>query len=154
MDRIAALERVTDATAPPPAAGGPVRGGSGLLKDQAACPFRAFAARRLAAAPIALAHAGLDAMARGILVHRVLETVWRRLGTKRALDATGAADLDALVADAAGRAVDEARARRPTTLSGRFAASATASRASRASGSRSSAVAASSPCSRSRTAAR
>jgi len=122
IHRSAALERVADATAPALAADGPVRGGAGLLKDQAACPFRAFAARRLAAAAIELPHAGLDAAERGILVHRVLETVWRGLGSKRALDGIGAAELAALLAGAAERAVDAARAQRPTTLAGRFAA--------------------------------
>ncbi len=121
IHRGGALERVSDGAAPPLGAGGPIRGGTGLLKDQAACPFRAFAARRLAARPLDAPHAGLDAMERGTLVHRVLEGVWRRLGTKRALDALLAPERAALIADAAEEAIAEARRRRPATLRGRFA---------------------------------
>ena len=121
IHRSGALERVSDGAAPPLAAGGPIRGGTGLLKDQAACPFRAFAARRLAARALDAPHAGLDAMERGTLVHRVLERVWRRLGTKRALDALAAAERAALIADVAEDAIAEARRRRPATLRGRFA---------------------------------
>jgi RecB family exonuclease len=61
-------------------------------------------------------------MERGTLVHRVLETVWRKLGSKQALDALAAADLHALVARAADDALAAQRTRRPTTLRGRFAA--------------------------------
>ena len=118
----ARVERVAGAAAPPLPADGPIRGGASLLKDQAACPFRAFAVRRLAARAIDAPHAGLDAMERGTLVHRVLEAVWRKLGSKRALDALGAADLDALVVRAADDAIAAQRAKRPTTLRGRFAA--------------------------------
>jgi len=117
-----ALERVPDAQAPALAAEGTIRGGAGLLKDQAACPFRAFAARRLAARPLDAPHAGLDAAERGTLVHRVLEGLWRKLGSKRALDALGAAERDALIALAVDRALAGARDRRPATLAGRFAA--------------------------------
>jgi probable DNA repair protein len=54
-------------------------GGSGLFKAQAACPFRAFAEYRLAAKPFARPEPGLDAMARGSLIHRALELVWEDL---------------------------------------------------------------------------
>ena len=63
-------------------------------------------------------HAGLDAMERGSLVHRVLEAVWRKLGTKAALDAISAPDLDALVAQAAEEAIARIRRERPAALAG------------------------------------
>jgi probable DNA repair protein len=122
IHRSARVERVPGAAAPALRADGPIRGGASLLKDQAACPFRAFAVRRLAARAIDAPHAGLDAMERGTLVHRVLEAVWRRLGSKQGLDALAAAELDALVAHAADDALAAQRTRRPTTLRGRFAA--------------------------------
>jgi ATP-dependent helicase/nuclease subunit B len=117
----AALERIPDATAPALGHDRAIRGGASLLKDQSACPFRAFAVRRLAARGVDVPHAGLDAMERGTLVHRVLEAVWRRLGTKRALDALAAPELDALLTRAADEAIAQARTKRPTTLRGRFA---------------------------------
>ena len=122
IHRSARVERVPGAAAPALRADGPIRGGASLLKDQAACPFRAFAVRRLAARAIDAPHAGLDAMERGTLVHRVLEAVWRKLGSKQTLDALAAADLHALVARAADDALAAQRTRRPTTLRGRFAA--------------------------------
>jgi probable DNA repair protein len=131
IHRSARVERVPGAAAPALRADGPIRGGTSLLKDQAACPFRAFAVRRLAARAIDAPHAGLDAMERGTLVHRVLEAVWRRLGSKQGLDALAAADLDALVAQAADDALAAQRTRRPTTLrGGSRRSSATASSAS------------------------
>jgi ATP-dependent helicase/nuclease subunit B len=122
IHRAAAIERLADAAAPAPDASGTIRGGASLLKDQAACPFRAVAIRRLRAEGLELPQAGLDAAERGSLVHRVLEAVWRKLGTKAALDALPAPDLDALVAQAAEEAIARARTRRPAALGGRFAA--------------------------------
>ena len=122
IHRAAVIERLVDATAPVLDASAGIRGGASLLKDQAACPFRAVAVRRLGAEGLEIPQAGLDAAERGNLVHRVLEGVWRKLGAKSALDALSAPDLDALVAQAAEAAIERARKRRPTALGGRFAA--------------------------------
>jgi len=62
-------------------------GGVGVFADQAACPFRAFSLRRLAAAPVAEPHAGLDAAERGTTAHRMMEAVWRDLGDHATLAA-------------------------------------------------------------------
>jgi probable DNA repair protein len=53
-----------------------IAGGADVLKDQAACPFRAFAARRLTAQPLNRTEWGLDAAQRGNLQHHILEAVW------------------------------------------------------------------------------
>ena len=95
--------------------------GTAAIKDQAACPFRAFARHRLDAPGIETPHTGLDALERGTLVHRVLAQAWSQLKSKDALDAISAADLDALLGQAAEDAVARIRRDRPTTLSGRFA---------------------------------
>jgi probable DNA repair protein len=115
-------ERIPDWRAPAPGADDAAHGGSSLMKDQSACPFRAFARHRLGAEGIEPLHTGLDAIERGTLVHRVLALAWNRLGSKRALEATGAAELHALLAAAAGEAIAEKKGERPTTLAGRFAA--------------------------------
>jgi ATP-dependent helicase/nuclease subunit B len=73
------LEVLDDLQAPPLAAGEAVRGGVGIFADQAACPFRAFALRRMAAVPVAEPHAGLDAAERGTTAHRMMEAAWRDL---------------------------------------------------------------------------
>jgi ATP-dependent helicase/nuclease subunit B len=53
-----------------------IAGGADVLKDQAACPFRAFGLRRLAAKPLNRTEWGLDAAQRGSLLHAILEAVW------------------------------------------------------------------------------
>jgi ATP-dependent helicase/nuclease subunit B len=53
-----------------------VAGGADVLKDQAACPFRAFATRRLATQPLNRTEWGLDAAQRGNLLHTILENIW------------------------------------------------------------------------------
>jgi probable DNA repair protein len=118
IHRAAAVERIDDAPAPAAAA----RAGAGLLRDEAACPFRAFAVHRLRAAGLESPHAGLDALERGTLVHRVLASVWERLGSKAALDALEAPALDALLVAAADEAIRRKQRERPTTLGARFAA--------------------------------
>jgi probable DNA repair protein len=92
-----------------------------VIRDQAACPFRALARHRLGAEGLATPHAGLDAMERGTLVHRVLALIWAQLNAKSALDSMPGADLDALLARAAEDAIARIRRERPTVLSGRFA---------------------------------
>jgi len=115
------IERVDEDAAPPLADGHVAGGGTGLFKDQAACPFRAFALHRLHAAAPQVPHAGLDALERGNLVHNVLAKVWTRLRTSDALQAIGSDELDTLLESAAAAAMERIRSERPTALSGRFA---------------------------------
>ena len=70
-----ALDTVSgdDDIPPPIPEGQKVFGGSGLLAQQAACPARAFVERRLGAKELRKAVSGLDPMARGELMHEVLE---------------------------------------------------------------------------------
>ena len=53
-----------------------IAGGADILKEQAACPFQAFATRRLAARPLKRTDWGLDAAKRGSLLHDILENIW------------------------------------------------------------------------------
>ena len=55
-------------------------GGSEVLKDQAACPFKAFAAKRLRAEKLNRSDWGLSAAERGILLHATLEKIWSPTG--------------------------------------------------------------------------
>ncbi len=115
------IERLADDVAPQLADDHVVGGGTGLLRDQAACPFRAGARHRLHAKTPEVPHAGLDALERGMLVHNVLAKVWSQLRTSDALQALGVDALDALLSDAAHAAMERIRRERPTALSGRFA---------------------------------
>lgn len=73
-----ALEHIDDHLAPAVQEGEHVSGGTGLLKAQAVCPAWAFYQYRLGAKALKTPAAGLDSMARGSLVHGVLEQFWRK----------------------------------------------------------------------------
>lgn len=60
-------------------------GGSEVLKDQAACAFRAFATRRLGARAIDDGDWGLDARSRGSVAHTILENLWAELKNRDSL---------------------------------------------------------------------
>ncbi|MDX8390851.1 MAG: PD-(D/E)XK nuclease family protein [Mariprofundaceae bacterium] len=62
-----------------------IRGGSAILKDQSACPFRSFAIHRLAIRPLKTVEAGVNAMEKGSLLHRALELFWGEVHTHAAL---------------------------------------------------------------------
>ena len=72
----AALEMIADSRAPELGADEEIHGGTGLLAAQAACPAWAFHQYRLGAAVLPAPTLGLDALARGSLLHAALETFW------------------------------------------------------------------------------
>ena len=98
----------------------PINGGTLVIKDHAACPFRAFAVHRLGARGLKSPHTGLDAMERGKLVHRVLEQVWNQLKTKSELDAISDDDLKVILSNSAKEAIECIQAQRSTKLSKSF----------------------------------
>ena len=81
------LETVTPTVdrAPALAAEETIRGGTHILKSQAACPFQAFAYYRLGAREIGQIATGIDARHRGLLIHRSLELIWTALGSQATL---------------------------------------------------------------------
>ena len=100
------LETLCDETGPPLAAARAV-GGTAILKDQALCPFRAFAHHRLAVRGLEHPEPGLDAATRGNLLHRVLENFWRETGDQAALIALSEAELDERIAGTVARVLHE-----------------------------------------------
>ena len=104
------LESFEDSKAPPVAAK-QVRGGTRVLADQAACPFRAFARWRLAAEELEEPAPGLDARQRGALLHDLMKHLWGFLKNSASLRH----DLEPAIASAAAAAVKE------NGLEGRFA---------------------------------
>lgn len=98
-----------------------LRGGVAVLRDQAACSFRAFARHRLGATPLEAPQPGLDPAARGVLLHRVLSLVWGKIETRAALQALAADTQAAIVSDATRAAIAEAHAHGIEALAGRFA---------------------------------
>ncbi|MEQ1518298.1 MAG: PD-(D/E)XK nuclease family protein, partial [Usitatibacteraceae bacterium] len=98
-----------------------VRGGASVLRDQSACPFRAFARHRLGARPLEVPEVGLDAAERGTLLHRVLSLVWTNLASHAILISKDGVALGRLVADAVSKAIAEAGMEGSEGLKGRFA---------------------------------
>ena len=105
-----ALESVEDEKALPITSKA-IKGGTRVLADQAACPFRAFARHRLGAEALEAPEPGLDAMARGSLLHTLMAGIWQEVKTKEGLDN----DISSVVSRAAERAVKELK------IEGRFA---------------------------------
>jgi ATP-dependent helicase/nuclease subunit B len=98
-----------------------VGGGATVLRDQAACAFRAFARHRLGARTLGAPGAGLDAAERGTLLHRVLSLVWNELKTHAQLVTMEDNAIEQLVLGAADKAIAEASAAGVDSLTGRFA---------------------------------
>lgn len=98
-----------------------IKGGTSVIKDYAACPFRAWAKYRLSIDSLDSPHTGLNAMERGSLVHQVLAHIWSQLKAKEALDAIDPYDLENLLNSAAKNAVLQMQQYKPVALSGRFA---------------------------------
>ena len=96
-------------------------GGTGLFRDQAACPFRAFAARRLEAKALETPRPGLDPRDRGNLVHAMLARVWEALETRDGLMAASADELARILGESAGKAIAETKRKREDALAGRYA---------------------------------
>lgn len=85
----------------------PQRGGSKVLENQSACPFRAFAVHRLRAKEMDEPDVGLSALNRGNLIHRVLDFLWKELGTQSRLLTYPQEDLERLIGHCITRALDE-----------------------------------------------
>lgn len=88
------LEQFVDSSVFPSLPDGLITGGVGVLKDQAACAFRAFAERRLFSSEPDGTTLGLDPRRRGDLLHTVLETFWNETKTQaKLLELRGSGDL-------------------------------------------------------------
>lgn len=114
------IELIEDSQAPSLPAGEIVKGGAGLFKDQAACPFRAFARYRLDALSLGARDIGLDAMERGLIIHDVMERLWNHIGSHQALITMNDIDLKRLIDDVISKTTDEFQKKFPLTFTRRF----------------------------------
>lgn len=96
------------------------KGGTSILRNQAACPFRAFITHRLVSEIPEEPQPGLDAAERGTLIHSVMEIVWSRLISHSGLMSADEAEREHIVLDAAQTALDRFKRRKPETLTRRF----------------------------------
>jgi len=111
---------IEDNRAPAIPSGKAVSGGAALFKDQAACPFRAFAKHRLFAEGLKSKDIGLDAMDRGSIIHDVMEQLWSRLGSHANLTASAESELDKLINETVSNTINEYQKKYPLTFTGRF----------------------------------
>ncbi len=114
-------ETLADARAPALAADAH-GGGTGLFKDQAACPFRAFARRRLHSEALEIPQPGLDPRERGTLLHELMHKVWSRLRDRATLEAATPSALEELLAACAEEVVSGLRRYRHDPHCARLAA--------------------------------
>lgn len=116
------IEEQEDYQAPPLAAGSVVSGGTSVLKQQAACPFRAFAEHRLGAKPLPVAEIGLSASERGQLLHAALEKVWHGLRCHESLCRAAAEEANEIVGKSVAAAIGDMAQRRQLTFTAKFIA--------------------------------
>jgi ATP-dependent helicase/nuclease subunit B len=74
-----------------------VSGGTSIFKNQAACPFKAFAVARLKAKRLEPVTLGLRPTERGSILHKALELLWLTLGDQRNLLALDEKSLQELI---------------------------------------------------------
>jgi probable DNA repair protein len=116
------IEEITDDAGPRLQSGIEVPGGADFFKNQAACPFRAFAVHRLGAVSLENAHFGLNAGDRGLLVHRAAEIFWKEMQNSIRLIAASDDELNAAVGRAVAGALEFLHKRRPDVVTPAFAA--------------------------------
>lgn len=81
------LDYIQDEIAPPVTQPGEIGGGISLIRNQARCPFKAFAEHRLHARNLEEPVPGWRAYERGNMIHAILEFIWKKLGSQQALAA-------------------------------------------------------------------
>ena len=108
-----AMSQIEDITGPVVQTTAIAKGGVGVIKDQAACPFKAFVHHRLRASAMEEPEPGIDARLRGSLVHRCLENVWQRIGSHQALCVLSADEQAGLVESVVTTVIQQESIRTP-----------------------------------------
>ena len=122
LQRTARLESLIDVSARTLAPGVAFAGGARLIQDQAACPFRAFAAHRLGATRLEEPHEGLDARERGSVLHAAVACLWGALRSSERLAALREEELAREVEQAVDLGLARWRTRRESAFKERFLA--------------------------------
>ena len=116
-----AIEQLADRHAPPVADGETVRGGTQLIRAQAACPAWGYFQYRLGARALKSPVEGLDSADRGTIVHAVLEAFWRDRDSTEVF-AWDAPSLAMRIAEAVAAGITAFEADRDEALPPRFRA--------------------------------
>lgn len=110
------LPALVDKTSPLQFSDQPLKGGSLIIKQQAACPFRAFAQFRLGAEPLEEPSHHISAAERGILLHQSLEQIWCRLKDSQSLLELPPDKVESCIVDASRHAIAQLAGQRPDLL--------------------------------------
>lgn len=114
------IETFIDIDAPEIPIGKIANGGSSLFKDQAGCPFKAFARHRLYAESLRQTDIGLSAAERGTLVHRALHYLWQRIKTSENFQYRSESELVKIIHSVVQEAIKQQVAQQPETFTDRF----------------------------------
>ena len=114
------LEHYSDELAPAVPPNSAIRGGAGVLKNQAACPSRAFAIHRLHANRLEIPGVGLSKQLRGILLHAIMASIWNQLQTSEALAQQNDEQLNALIHESIQHNILHLKKQAPNSLGERF----------------------------------
>lgn len=114
------LQRLNDSQAPAVDNAQAVAGGTGILKDQAACPFRAFAKYRLGARSLEEPRSALEASDRGNLVHEVLEGLWSQLRDQQTLLQLAEEDRHSMISTVVRTVIEKAAQASPKLFTERY----------------------------------
>ena len=97
-----------------------VSGGQGIISDQSACPFRAFANYRLRIRQLEDFESGLNARDRGSAIHEALEHLYQQIGNLDALQQLSTAERESHCLAAANVAADYLYRRHRDIMTPRF----------------------------------
>ena len=114
------LEYFSDETGLPVAEPSELRGGSFIFKQQAACPFSAYARFRLRAEPLASTQTGTDPLERGLVLHKALELFWQQTQDHATLCAYSTTQRQAVIERCVDKALKPLQFNRPRLFTARF----------------------------------
>lgn len=100
------MESLIDETGLPLHSLKPFTGGTGIVKDQALCPFRAYARHRLKASFLEPLDIGIDGLSRGKLAHTALEIFWKQVDSQSVLISMGEQERSETIASAVSSALE------------------------------------------------
>ena len=97
-----------------------IKGGVGIFKQFAQCPFKAFVSYRLGVKPLQPTSSGLNPLERGILLHAILEKFWSQVKSSNALCELSEPALDKLLTEVIKKEVIAMARYKPFTFTPRF----------------------------------
>lgn len=105
--RLRSIEQLVDNKGPAHLPDESATGGVEIIKNQALCPFKAFAENRLGARELESPLPGLRPKERGTIIHQIMEKFWDEIKSSENLIKTADSDLHALLEVIIGRALQD-----------------------------------------------